>query len=366
MSRPSSVTYSDSSSEQFGAELGLAGLTRSELRLHVTALLVWGVAAGLTFAAPLLGLFVVPVVALAGTVPMLMKDPKNLAILAAFLVLGLLLPYVAPILAVCFVAYMFWRRFKFLQANQFALVLGLLHLALILAVGGGGTIAWLVGIGSGFGMLVGAMVAGSGGTAAPLGASGVTAVLSLVALPVGALVSGAVATGALHLSLRELYKRGYRTDDALGLMALCVVTVIAMVAPLLGVAADGFDGSPEPGTPDAPVAETGGTPSSPSTTETYVQPHLRTAPDGIVENNLSFRGYVPEGTPDPPGYVHVDGYVRGGTAEVVPNPVPLNLGAASTPGGAVNVGPVEFAVAPAVASQGVPATRGDVGRRRSS
>lgn len=118
----------------------------------------------------------------------------------------------------------------------------------------------------------------------------------------------AVAVLVLHVILKQLYRMGYTTTQAFGIMGLVPLLVIAFVLPFLkipvvhesiavhpgaGISYDAFHGAhinhssyinpyaDEPTVTVRPYIKEDGT---------FVEGHVRTAPDEVESNNLSYRG----------------------------------------------------------------------------
>lgn len=122
----------------------------------------------------------------------------------------------------------------------------------------------------------------------------------------------AAAVLVLHVILKQLYRMGYTTTQAFGIMGLVPLLVIAFVLPFLkipvvhgdvvvspdvypdaGISYDAFHGAhinhssyinpyaDEPTVTVRPYIKEDGT---------FVEGHVRTAPDEVESNNLSYRG----------------------------------------------------------------------------
>ncbi|MFP3122166.1 hypothetical protein OH784_05240 [Ectobacillus funiculus] len=129
-----------------------------------------------------------------------------------------------------------------------------------------------------------------------------------------ALFTGVLAAILLHFYMKWLYRNGYSASKALEIMGAVPVVLLALILPFLKMV-DFADFSLFEGTVDHAPVSAGA--SHTVTTETVpggshpgmhqVAGHMRTAPDGIIENNLSYHG--PGKIPNTPT-VHVDSYVR--------------------------------------------------------
>ncbi|WP_129690654.1 hypothetical protein [Gottfriedia acidiceleris] len=141
-----------------------------------------------------------------------------------------------------------------------------------------------------------------------------------------AFIFGIMATVLLHFFMKFLYDHGYSSSQALEIMGAVLIVLIALVLPFLKMFdfADFslFHGASDTvhvseGTVDGPVVHTEGS----STGVHNVNSHMRTAPDGIIENNLSYHG--PDKIPNTPT-VHVDSYVRSNADGIVENNLSYN------------------------------------------
>jgi hypothetical protein len=129
-----------------------------------------------------------------------------------------------------------------------------------------------------------------------------------------------LCTGGLIVSvladrqLREFYAVGYTTEQIHELSSTVPFIFLLLILSIIGIGADfgldspveapvdGVDPVPDLA-PDADVV-----PGAARTAD--VAAYIRSNPDGIVENNLSFEGDVPPGTPEPTGLHAVRGHIR--------------------------------------------------------
>lgn len=144
------------------------------------------------------------------------------------------------------------------------------------------------------------------------GAAGVVLACALVALGTAAL---------LNTRLRSHYGRGYTCAQVHEIATTVPFVLLLLIVAIAGVAFDvaidvGVEGAPDAPPPDAPPPEVPpptvdappAVPEAPGTVE--VAGYVRSNPDGIPQNNLSWEGSRPPGTPEPTGFHEVRGHVR--------------------------------------------------------
>ncbi|WP_242304045.1 energy-coupling factor transporter transmembrane protein EcfT [Bacillus cereus group sp. BfR-BA-01350] len=118
----------------------------------------------------------------------------------------------------------------------------------------------------------------------------------------------------IRTTLIWLYGHNYSSYTALGIMGSVPLIIISFILPFLKMHMGGDVYVAEPGVVDghAVTGETVVHSSDAHITKganlQHVQPHVRTAPDGDVTNNLSYHG--PDAKPVNPDTVAVKGYVR--------------------------------------------------------
>ena len=141
----------------------------------------------------------------------------------------------------------------------------------------------------------------------------------------------------LHLGLRRAYGRHRHPLQVLTIALTAPAVVLMLLLALVGFVDPAVELAPDVPPPE-PVPEP---PVGAAPEPIAVNAHLRTLPDGIPENNLSYRGPVPEGVPEAPGLIEVPPHLRGGPALPPPPPpaaVQLSV-EAPVPGAAAVVGP---------------------------
>lgn len=106
-----------------------------------------------------------------------------------------------------------------------------------------------------------------------------------------------VTTVLLHMMLIDCYKNGYGSEVALGMMGSVPLIIISLLLPFLKIPIGELF-------MDTHVAKD----PVVTTEKTYVKPHVRTAPDGIKENNFSYDR--PDKIAPNSETVHVRGYWR--------------------------------------------------------
>ncbi|MFC0187273.1 hypothetical protein ACFFJY_03190 [Fictibacillus aquaticus] len=131
-------------------------------------------------------------------------------------------------------------------------------------------------------------------------------------------IMACLAFFALKFILIWLYDHGYSSYAALGIMGSVPLIIISFILPFLKMHIGGDFFMPEATVAEGHATAHGGN----ATGDTYVkhtgdpvlqkvQSHVRTAPDGVLTNNLSYKG--PSTVPVPTDkMVHVDDYVRTG------------------------------------------------------
>ncbi|HDR8225606.1 TPA: hypothetical protein ACOQ39_000141 [Bacillus cereus] len=118
----------------------------------------------------------------------------------------------------------------------------------------------------------------------------------------------------IRTTLIWLYGHNYSSYTALGIMGSVPLIIISFILPFLKMHMGGDVYVAEPGVVDghAVTGETVVHSSDAHITKganlQHVQPHVRTAPDGDITNNLSYHG--PDAKPVNPDTVAVKGYVR--------------------------------------------------------
>lgn len=118
----------------------------------------------------------------------------------------------------------------------------------------------------------------------------------------------------IRTTLIWLYGHNYSSYTALGIMGSVPLIIISFILPFLKMHVGGDVYVAEPGVVDghAVTGETVVHSSDAHITKganlQHVQPHVRTAPDGDITNNLSYHG--PDAKPVNPDTVAVKGYVR--------------------------------------------------------
>ncbi|RLQ94890.1 hypothetical protein [Falsibacillus albus] len=128
-------------------------------------------------------------------------------------------------------------------------------------------------------------------------------------------VVSVIAFFMLNAVLKWLYRNGYSSFSALGIMGSVPLIIISFVLPFLKIHIGGLDGT-DGGihttgdgftSPDGHVMHAGETGNG--TTLQHVKAHVRTAPDGDPTNNLSYHGSDAK-PPDTDNLVYVKDYVR--------------------------------------------------------
>ncbi|MEO0600083.1 MAG: hypothetical protein AAF211_01530 [Myxococcota bacterium] len=181
---------------------------------------------------------------------------------------------------------------------------------------------------------------------------------------------------ALHTGLRQAYADGYTTERA-AVVALTAPTVILLLlVAIAGVGIDFFpDAAPDIGLDVAPEPVPGPTVEGPPAAPDLVavDGYVRSNPDGIVENNLSYDGPRPPDTPEAPGYHTVRPHVRTAPDGILENnlsyegPPPESANTALRPSlevprpPAVELGPVVESVPPTVVEPATPPLQPVVG-----
>ncbi|WP_416828473.1 hypothetical protein [Ectobacillus polymachus] len=131
-----------------------------------------------------------------------------------------------------------------------------------------------------------------------------------------ALIACGLGSVFLHFYMKVLYNHGYSASQALEIMGAVPVVLLALLLPFLKMFdfADLtlFHGHFSDGTTHVTGAQT----EVPAAGVHHVNSYMRTAPDGIVENNLSYHG--PGKIPNTPT-VHVDSYVSTNPDGIVEN-----------------------------------------------
>ena len=113
---------------------------------------------------------------------------------------------------------------------------------------------------------------------------------------------------AVDKILCSFYLRGYTTNQIHEIATTVPFMFALLLLAIAGIAADFV--------PDASIDVVGDPPIDPPTEPSpapevmTVNSYARTNPDGILENNLSYRGDVPNGTPESPGVHVVRGHIR--------------------------------------------------------
>ena len=145
------------------------------------------------------------------------------------------------------------------------------------------------------------------------------ATAAVICIP-SAIAAGALAASWVDRSLREFYKNGYTANQVHELATTAPMVLILLLLSVVGI---GFDLLVDTGVDagvgsDAPPADPPPNPQGsaavdvaaepPGTIE--IAPYARTHPDGILENNLSYEGIRPVGTPEAPGTHIVEAHVR--------------------------------------------------------
>ena len=160
----------------------------------------------------------------------------------------------------------------------------------------------------------------------------------------------------VNLTLRRYYKLGYNCRQIHDIATTVPFVLLLLVLAIVGFAFDltvdtGVDVSPDvdAAPPDAPggVGTVEAAPGSVPEPPGYVQvgSYVRSNPDGIVENNMSFEGVRPEGTPEPTGYHSVRGHVRTAPDGIAENNLSYT-GPASRGSGSFDGSPQSFAGQP--------------------
>lgn len=157
----------------------------------------------------------------------------------------------------------------------------------------------------------------------------------------GPLVFGIIASALLHKTLMWLYSHNYDTKTALGLMGVVPLLILAFILPFLKLHFDAAPGDGIFGHTEGSVFDHGAPVEHAGISEGYagheiappgyhqVTSHIRTLPDGIPQNNLSYHGEVSPGTPNAPGIVHIDSYVRSNPDGIVENNLSFHGNSAS-------------------------------------
>ena len=162
---------------------------------------------------------------------------------------------------------------------------------------------------------LGVYAAAGAGTALAADLLGSLATPLLITLQV---VVGLAAGWGIDRIFAHFYGRGYRTQPLIEVMTMAPIIVILLFLPLfkffmdisMDAAVDhaGFDnGGIDHGGIDHGGTHHGAFDKPAGNQEVYVHKHVRTSPDGLPENNLSYHG--PGARPDPAS-VEVDGYWR--------------------------------------------------------
>ncbi len=146
-------------------------------------------------------------------------------------------------------------------------------------------------------------------------------------------------TFGYQMLLFWLYRHGYSTGRALSIMGSIPLIIIAMILPFLkAAAADGMiggdmaDGFAHDGavghdgfvkTPDGYQHVNGYTRIAPDGHTEYVHDYVRTNPDGVVENNLSYHGNLGNsGSHGVQGYSDGSPITDGSYSAIPENPAP--------------------------------------------
>lgn len=121
-----------------------------------------------------------------------------------------------------------------------------------------------------------------------------------------------ISTVMLHIMLRNCYQYGYESYFALGVMGSAPLIIISFLLPFLKIHVG-----------DSIVGESYISENTPVPTEkTFVDPYVRTAPDGIAQNNYSYDG--PDKLPPNSETVEVKGYWRSVSGETTVPQEPIN------------------------------------------
>jgi len=137
----------------------------------------------------------------------------------------------------------------------------------------------------------------------------------------------------LHRALWVAYRAGYRPFDVLTITLTAPAIIILLLLSIFGIGGDFVpdvapEVAPDLGPDVAPrgavngVVEPAAAGSLRGTTTpelVEVRGYIRSNPDGIVENNLSYKGPRPLGTPEAPGLHQVQGHVRTAPDGIVEN-----------------------------------------------
>lgn len=124
---------------------------------------------------------------------------------------------------------------------------------------------------------------------------------------ISGVIIAVLSTFILRAMLINCYNNGYESYVALGVMGSAPLIIISFLLPFLKI----HIGDPVVSDTYMPDSKT----PAPSTS-TYVDPYIRTAPDGILQNNYSYTGadkIVPN-----PETTNVSGHLRGGGGDVLP------------------------------------------------
>lgn len=171
-------------------------------------------------------------------------------------------------------------------------------------------------------LVLGALGLGVGPVAGPaaLGSAAVLLTPATAALAVGGVAFAVlVLANLVDLRLRAHYERGYTCSQVHEIATTVPFVLLLLILAIAGVAMDvavdanvdvapGDAPPPDVSPPDAPLSAPEPVPDPPGTVE--IAGYVRSNPDGIIENNISFEGPRPAGTPDPPGYHGVEAHVR--------------------------------------------------------
>jgi len=123
-------------------------------------------------------------------------------------------------------------------------------------------------------------------------------------------------------AIQRHYASGYDLDDILLLGSTAPLVILLLAAPLLGLFPDlvpelavevAPEAAPEAAAEPLPgrgLVQSDPLPRTVTPEVEYIAPYVRSNPDGIPENNLSYDGEVPPDTPPPRGYHLVEGHWR--------------------------------------------------------